>query len=30
VRKLLFVYFNRRALLRDGAARSADDFDAFV
>lgn len=30
VRKLLFIYFNRRALLRDGAARSADDFDAFV
>jgi hypothetical protein len=26
---LLFVYFNRKALLRDGAARSADDFAAF-
>jgi hypothetical protein len=30
VRKLLFVYFNRRALLRDGEARSTEDFQAFV
>ena len=29
VRKLLFVYFNRKALLRDGQARDADDFAAF-
>jgi hypothetical protein len=29
VRKLLFVYFNRKALLRDGDARNADDFAAF-
>jgi hypothetical protein len=28
VRKLLFVYFNRKALERDGATRSADDFAA--
>jgi hypothetical protein len=29
VRKLLFVYFTRQALLRDGQAREADDFAAF-
>jgi hypothetical protein len=29
VRKLLFIYFNRKALLRDGAAVQADDFAAF-
>ena len=29
VRKVLFVYFNRKALLRDGDARNADDFAAF-
>lgn len=29
VRKLLFEYFNRKALLRDGDARNADDFAAF-
>jgi hypothetical protein len=29
VRKMLYIYFNRRALLRDGAVRSADDFAAF-
>jgi hypothetical protein len=29
VRKMLYIYFNRKALLRDGAVRSADDFAAF-
>jgi hypothetical protein len=29
VRKLLFIYFSRKALLRDGAAVDADDFAAF-
>lgn len=30
VNKLLFIYFNSRALERDGSARDADDFAAFV
>jgi hypothetical protein len=30
VKKLLFIYFNRRALQRDGAAREADDLAAFA
>uniref|UniRef100_A0A383W273 HAT C-terminal dimerisation domain-containing protein n=1 Tax=Tetradesmus obliquus TaxID=3088 RepID=A0A383W273_TETOB len=30
VRKLLFIYFNRKALSRDGAVRDAEDFAAYV
>ncbi|WIA33014.1 hypothetical protein OEZ86_006171 [Tetradesmus obliquus] len=30
VRKLLFIYFNRKALIRDGAVRDAEDFAAYV
>lgn len=30
VNKLLFIYFNSRALARDGATRDADDFAAFA
>ena len=29
VRKLLFIYFNRRALKRDGAVRDAEDWVSF-
>jgi hypothetical protein len=30
VRKLLFIYFNRKALSREGAVRDAEDFAAYV
>ena len=29
VRKLLFIYFNSKALSRDGAVRDAEDFDKY-
>jgi hypothetical protein len=28
--KLLFIYFNRKALSREGAVRDAEDFAAYV
>lgn len=29
LRKLLYIYFNRRALMRDGSARGAEEFERF-